>query len=126
MEGKVIAISGGASGIGLALSKLLASRGAKISICDVVQASLDKASKEIETKDLQTFKCDVRDVSQVHEWISMTVEKFGRLDCAANMAGIVGAKPAASFIAEQDEDDWDRIIGINLTVRPPSLPQVAG
>ena len=101
--------------MGLALSKLLATRGAKLSICDVVQANLDKASKEIETKDLLTFKCDVRDIKQVREWISKTVEKFGRLDGAANMAGIVGMKPGSNLIAEQDEDDWDRIIGINLT-----------
>ena len=116
MEGKIIAISGGSSGMGLALSKLLASRGAKLSICDVVQANLDKAEKEIDTKDLFTFQCDVRNIDQVHEWISKTVEKFGRLDGAANMAGIIGAKPGSNFIAEQDEDDWDRIIGINLTV----------
>ena len=83
MEGKVIAISGGSSGMGLALAKLLASRGAKLSICDIVQSNFDKAAQEIETKDLFTFKCDVRDISQVHDWISKTVEKFGRLDGAA-------------------------------------------
>jgi NAD(P)-dependent dehydrogenase (short-subunit alcohol dehydrogenase family) len=116
MEGKVIAISGGSSGMGLALAKLLGTRGARLSICDVVQQNLDKAAKEIETKDLLTFKCDVRDVSQVHDWISQTVEKFGRLDGAANMAGIIGQRPGSNFIDSQDEDDWDRIIGINLTV----------
>ena len=115
-KGKTVAISGGSSGMGLALAKILVSRGAKLSICDVVQANLDNAEKEIDTKDLLTFKCDVRDVFQVHDWISKTVEKFGSLDGAANMAGIIGQKPGTNFIAEQDEDDWDRIIGINLTV----------
>lgn len=117
MKDKVIAISGGSSGMGLALSKILASRGAKISVCDISQANLDNATQEIDTKDLLTFKCDVRDISQVKEWINKTVEKFGRLDGAANMAGIVGARPGANVLAEQDEDDWDRVIGINLTVR---------
>ena len=116
MEGKVVAISGGSSGIGLALSKTLAKRGAKVSICDVVQANLDKASTEIETKDLIAMKVDVRDLSQVQDWIGKTVERWGRLDGAANLAGIVGMKPGLNFIAEQDEDDWDRIIGINVTV----------
>ena len=119
MKDKVIAISGGSSGMGLALSKLLASRGAKLSICDISQPNLDKASREIETKDLLTFKCNVRNISEVQAWINETVSKFGRVDGAANMAGIVGARPGANVLAEQDEDDWDRVIGINLTVPIP-------
>jgi len=115
MEGKVVAISGGSSGMGLALAKILAGRGAKLSICDVVQENLDKAVKEIEAEDLLTFRCDVRDLSQVHEWISKTVEKFGQLDGAANMAGIIGKRPGSNFIADQEEDDWERIMGINVT-----------
>lgn len=101
--------------MGLALAKILAAKGAKISICDVVQANLDKASKEIATKDLLATKVDVRDIAQVESWISETVKKFGRLDGAANLAGIVGNKPGSNFVPEQDEGDWDRIIGINLT-----------
>jgi NAD(P)-dependent dehydrogenase (short-subunit alcohol dehydrogenase family) len=115
MEGKVIAITGGASGMGLALATLLATKGAKISICDVVQSNLDKASQDIPTKDLLASKVDVRDIAQVESWISETIKKFGRLDGAANLAGIIGRKPGSNFIPEHDEDDWDRIIGINLT-----------
>src|ERR1700761_1179794 len=115
MEGKVIAISGGSSGMGLALAKLLATRGAKLSICDIVQSNLDNATKEIPTKELLTYQCDVRDFSQVKAWIDKTVQKFGRLDGAANMAGIIGQKPGSNFFGDQDEGDWDRVIGINLT-----------
>lgn len=115
MEGKVIAISGGSSGIGLAVSKVLVQRGAKISICDVVQANLDKASKELDSNDVMTMKCDVRNSTEVHEWIDATLQKFGRLDGAANLAGIIGQRPGTAWVEEQDEDDWARIIGINLT-----------
>lgn len=96
--------------MGLALAKLLASRGAKLSICDIVQSNLDNATKEIETKDLLTFKCDVRSIDQVHEWISKTVNKYGRLDGAANMAGIIGRKPGSNFIGEQVCALMDRFI----------------
>ena len=102
--------------MGLALAKLLADRGAKFSICDVVQSNLDRAAKEIDTKDLLTFKCDVRNLSEVQAWISQTVKKFGRLDGAANMAGVIGAKPGSNLLAEQNEDDWGRTTGINLMV----------
>lgn len=118
-EGKVMAISGGSSGMGLALSKLLISRGSKVSICDVVQENLESAINELseaKSEQLMVFKCDVRDAQQVSEWISRTVEKFGQLDGAANMAGIIGQKPGSNFIAEQDEEDWERIMGINVTV----------
>lgn len=109
--------------MGVALAKILASRGAKLSICDIVQENLDNALKEIQTEELLVIKCDVRDSAQVHNWISRTVERFGQLDAAANMAGVVGEKPRSNFIAEQDEEDWDRIIGVNVTViQKSSIP----
>lgn len=118
MEGKVIAISGGSSGMGLELAKLLASRGATLSICDVVQSNLDKATSELslDSSRFLAVPCDVRKLSEVNNWISKTVEKFGRLDGAANMAGIIGAAPGKTPVTEQDEEDWERIIGVNLTV----------
>ncbi|KAF2165250.1 hypothetical protein M409DRAFT_56121 [Zasmidium cellare ATCC 36951] len=115
MKGKVIAVSGGSSGIGLALSKSLVQKGAKISICDVVQANLDNATKEMNSNDVLAIKCDVRNSSEVRSWIDATIDKFGRLDGAANLAGIIGKKPGVAWVEEQDEDDWSRILGVNLT-----------
>ncbi|KAK3066847.1 hypothetical protein LTR53_016630 [Teratosphaeriaceae sp. CCFEE 6253] len=116
MEGKVIAITGGASGIGLALAKLLAQRGAKLSIADVAQQNLDKAGETLQglvagPEDLLTMKCDVRQYSQVQDWLKATVDKFGRLDGAANLAGVFGK----SAIEDLEDDLWDFVIGVNLT-----------
>ncbi|KAM0713909.1 hypothetical protein Q7P37_010871 [Cladosporium fusiforme] len=126
MEGRIVAITGGASGIGLAVGKLLATRGAKLSIADVQQDLLDQATNAISehvaahAKEAAPFtsndnilisKCDVRDVSQVGAWLKATVDKFGRLDHVANVAGVWrGGK-----IEDHDEDIWDFVIGVNLT-----------
>jgi NAD(P)-dependent dehydrogenase (short-subunit alcohol dehydrogenase family) len=116
MEGKVIAITGGASGIGLATAQLLASRGAKISIADVSQESLDKAVEDtLYTDDFMATKVDVRDVSSVSSWLKSTVDKFGPLDGAANIAGVIGPVSDQTSIRGLSEDDWDFVLGVNLT-----------
>ena len=55
---------------------------------------------------------DVSDRAQVAAMVRTTMERFGRLDCAHNNAGVAsGGRPIAEF----DDDDWDRVIGIMLT-----------
>lgn len=122
---KVLAITGGAAGIGLSIAKLLHSRGAKISICDWSQENLDKAAEAIgiSQENFLAHKCDVRDLSEVRNWIKQTIDRFGQLNGAANFAGILAPNVFENDVGEQDEDDWDSIIGINLTVR--TIPHTA-
>ncbi len=122
MEGKIIAITGGASGIALATAKILASRGAKISIADISEQNLEKAAESIKeassnSEEVLTTKADVRNIGEIESWIKKTVEKFGKLDGAANLAGITGDMRGTFDLANEDEDNWDKVIGINLTVR---------
>lgn len=62
-------------------------------------------------------KVDVTDSNQVDSWISEIVEHFGRIDGAANIAGVVGQPGGKVFanITEITNEHWDSIIGINLT-----------
>lgn len=116
-EGKVIAITGGASGIGLETAKLLASRGAKLSLADLQEAALKEAASAIQKQgaEVLTFPLDVRNRKQVDAWIAATVSHFGELDGAANMAGVTGKSIGIKTAAELDDDDWDFVIGVNLT-----------
>ncbi|POS79658.1 3-oxoacyl-(acyl-carrier-protein) reductase [Diaporthe helianthi] len=117
LEGMVFAITGGASGIGLATAKSLAQKGATVCIADVDKAALDSASSFF-TSQKHSFKASIVDVSKrsdVESWIESIVSEFGRLDGAANVAGIIGKGHGRDAVADLDDDEWDRIIAVNLT-----------
>lgn len=120
LQGKVIAITGGASGIGLATAHLLASRGASLSLADLNDGALKAASTDIISEhnvEVLTFPLDVRKSSEVDAWISATISKFGKLDGGVNLAGVIPKSIGLGLggIAEMDEDEWDFVIGVNLT-----------
>lgn len=115
MQGKVIAITGGASGIGLATAKLLSSRGATLSLADIQQGALDAAKKTIEESGgkVLTTVVDVTKGKDVNAWIENTVKEFGKLDGAANLAGVIGKHSGQYEIKDDDDDEWDFIMGVN-------------
>jgi len=115
-QGKVIAITGAASGIALATAKMLASRGAIISLADVNEPHLIAAAKEIASTggEVSTTVLDVRDRKAVEAWIGGTVEKHGRLDGAANLAGVIGKQSGKANIEDIEDEDWDFVLGVNL------------
>src|SRR5216684_4374604 len=113
LRGKVAIVTGGTSGIGRDAAVLFAKAGAKV----VVAGRREAEGKE--TIDLigaaggdgLFVKTDVSRAADVRALVQKTVEKFGRLDVAFNNAGIEGSWIP---ITEQSEEDWDRVIDINL------------
>ncbi|TLD21667.1 Heat shock protein 2 [Venturia nashicola] len=118
MEGKVIAITGAASGIGLATAKLLVSRGARISMADVQEKALKDAEASIQSEfpvaEIASSVVDVRNSDSVINWINATVKQFGRLDGAANIAGVYKALLNGGVETEGDEN-WNFMMAVNLT-----------
>lgn len=111
LEGKRIALTGAASGIGLATARLLASRGAVLSIADISQEGLDAALASLadRNKHMATI-VDVRSSSAVNKWMSDSVSHLGGLEGLANIAGVC----AHSTPLEQEKDEtWDLVMDVN-------------
>lgn len=111
-------VTGGASGIGLAIVRLLARETcAGIAVADINADALAAVQSELVSiatnKDFKciTIKVDVRDEVSVTEMVKRATESFGRIDYAVNCAGI-GLKKA---LADTDLKEWDRMMGINMT-----------
>jgi NAD(P)-dependent dehydrogenase (short-subunit alcohol dehydrogenase family) len=118
LEGKVFAITGGASGIGLATAKILSKRGGTVCIADVDPEAMRTANDFFTSTSKGRYsisKVDVSRRAEVDSWLTDIVERFGRLDGAANVAGIIGKCHGVTPVAELDDDEWNRIIAVNLT-----------
>ncbi|KAK7883445.1 hypothetical protein LTR67_011195 [Exophiala xenobiotica] len=117
LEGKVICITGGASGIGFALAKLAARRGARLSVCDIQKELLADAVADLKSTGAAVVGTvvDVTSDTQVDSWIASTVEHFGKLDGAANFAGIERKHDAFTQIKDLTNQEWDLVLSVNLT-----------
>jgi NAD(P)-dependent dehydrogenase (short-subunit alcohol dehydrogenase family) len=113
LQGKVVLVTGGGSGIGRATSILLAKQGAKVMIADYVPEGAERTVKMIKEAggEANCIAADVSVTRQVEMMVDKTVETYGRLDGAFNNAGIEGKMVD---IAEYPEDVFDRIMAINL------------
>lgn len=117
LKAKVYAVTGGASGIGLGTAKILSQRGATVAIADVDQDAMQNA-EEYFTQQGAPFtvtKVDIAKREEVEAWIDGIVSKFGRLDGAANCAGIIGKHHGLRDVVDLEDDEWHRIIAVNLT-----------
>ncbi|ETN37510.1 uncharacterized protein HMPREF1541_07132 [Cyphellophora europaea CBS 101466] len=116
MDGKVIVLTGAASGISLATAKLLASRGARLSLADINGRQLEAVAASLESSGAQVIHTvvDVTDRSQVRLLIEKTVSHFGKLDGAANLAGVIGRHAVTLELRDETDDEWDFIMNTNV------------
>ncbi|KAF9870840.1 hypothetical protein CkaCkLH20_11739 [Colletotrichum karsti] len=117
LSGKVYAFTGGASGIGLATAKIIAKRGATVCLADIDPDAM-KAAESYFSEQKTPFSVNKVDVSKkedVEGWITGIIKQFGRLDGAANVAGVIGKHHGIRAVADLEDDEWHKVIAVNLT-----------
>ena len=108
LENKVAIVTGAASGIGKKIAESFLEEGAKVIFSDIK----DKNEIEFEFNENSDYiKCDVSNSEEVTDLVNKTIEKFGSLDVMVNNAGIGDSKT----ILDVTDEDWEKVIGINLS-----------
>jgi NAD(P)-dependent dehydrogenase (short-subunit alcohol dehydrogenase family) len=109
---KVALITGAARGIGLATAKRFLAEGWAVALLDIEDTQLREAAASLaDPVNVLTLHCDVSDASAVNATMARINERFGRLDALVNNAGVAVFKP----ILETADDEWDRVLAVNLT-----------
>ena len=109
---KVIIITGGASGLGLATAQRIASEGGKLVLVDLKQEALDKAVTELDSSDeVLTVAADVSREDEVRKYVKATMDKFGRIDGFFNNAGIEGKQ---NLTEDFGADEFHKVVSVNL------------
>ena len=106
-------VTGGSRGIGLAVSRELASSGFRLA---VIYAERENEAESLAEEminrgtDVEIYRCDVSDAVQVNEVSRRILDRFGRVDVLVNNAGIAQIK----LFTDTTEKEWDRMIGVNV------------
>lgn len=112
-EGKVVLVTGAASGIGRATAIRLAEEGADVACIDVSKAGLAETAQTIASlgRRAAVYECDVSHEASVQTTVRSVAERFGKLDVLCNVAGIL----RTDHTHELELADWNKIISVNLT-----------
>ncbi|HIF44039.1 MAG TPA: glucose 1-dehydrogenase [Dehalococcoidia bacterium] len=112
LENKVALVSGGARGIGAAITKILAHEGAKVVIGDVLVDAGQKTAAEINDAggECVFVQLDVTSEAAWNSAVGEAVSRFGKLDILVNNAGVT----SRGMIEDISVDDWTRVMDVNV------------
>lgn len=112
LEGKIAIITGAGRGIGKETALKFAREGAAIAVADINEEDIKEVAEEIENNGGRAFAqtVDVTDRESVHALVEKAKSTFGQVDIVVNNAGIT----ADAQLLKMEEDQWDRVIDVNL------------
>ncbi len=112
LAGRTVIITGAASGIGLAMSRLFVAHGARVAAVDLDRQALESLSAEIHTDSdsILTIVADTADAEDCREAVRQILQGFGRVDILCNNAGVI----RRATVLELEEADWDRQMAVNV------------
>jgi NAD(P)-dependent dehydrogenase (short-subunit alcohol dehydrogenase family) len=114
-EGRVAVVTGGASGIGLAIAHAFARRGCRVMLLDVEAVALEAALRDLRDQgsnaDVRGRVCDVSQREAVAEAARETMDVFGRIDFVFANAGVGGIRAPLESISDHD---WQWVLGVNV------------
>jgi len=109
LRGKVVLITGGSRGLGLALAREFAAHGSNLALCARSAEELEHARRDLAGTEgaVRTFVCDVRDRGQVEKLVTDVLAAFGRIDVLVNNAGTICVGPVETMSIEDFRDAMD-------------------
>lgn len=107
-EGKIVVVTGAASGIGAATARRFASEGATLVLADIDVEGSNAVAKDC--KNAIAIRTDVTQASEIDSLLQAAVDRHGRIDVLFNNAGIMGA----GTLPELEIDAWQRVIDVDL------------
>src|SRR5262245_54049837 len=112
LDGRVALVTGGGRGLGLAMAQALAAAGAEVAIAARTQPELETAADLIRKtgREVLVVPTDVSNADAVRAMVQKTANHFNRFDILVNAAAVNYRKPTDDVT----EEEWDRLIGINL------------
>ncbi|HWE49781.1 MAG TPA: SDR family oxidoreductase [Bryobacteraceae bacterium] len=126
LHGKVVLITGGSRGLGLALARGFAGEGARLAICARNEAELESARADLKRRsaDVLTVVTDVSDPAQAQELVDKVIARYGRIDVLINNAGIIQIGPLATLTLADFETAMETIFWGTVYMTTAALPHL--
>jgi NAD(P)-dependent dehydrogenase (short-subunit alcohol dehydrogenase family) len=113
LENKTAIVTGAGSGIGRGIAVMFATEGCKIAVTDINLPGIEETLTLIKRRNGQglAIKCDATKSDEINAAVSKVVEAWGKIDILVNNAG---GLPSRAPVEEMSEDEWDRVVALNL------------